>query len=314
MESVQIIKRRIRGVRNIGQITKAMELVAATKMRRSQELALNSRPYALSALELLANLSQLEGVKLPALLEKREFKKRAFLLVTSDKGLAGSLNSSVLRAFEKFAGEGKLDLTDSTYTFIAVGEIAAQYLERKNLAVARTFTHAGDYTATEEIAPIAEFLIAGYLAGTWDEVTVFSTNFRSALRQEVLKRPLFPVDFENLKTSVWELIPETGRFSELFGEEIKFFEKPALEYLIEPEANFLLEALTRHLIHMQVYHLILEANASEHAARRMAMKSASDNAEDLEKKLNLLYNKSRQAGITKEIIEITSGAASATSL
>lgn len=312
MESLQTIKRRIKGVQNINQITKAMELVAATKMRRSQEIALASRPYALTALEFLANLSRLEEIKMSPLLEKRPVRATAFVVVTSDKGLCGSFNSAVLRAFEKFAKEKSLNLTHSDSSFIAVGQKAYNFLRKKGVAVVERFVRVGDYTTIQEIKPLSDFLVGGYLKGRWDEAIVFSTHFRTALKQEVVRRRILPVDYERLKETAQEIIPQTGKFADLIKEEkITFFKEKARwtsEYLIEPSPDIILEQLIPHLVEMQVYHLVLEANASEHAARRVAMKNASDNASELADELTLAYNKARQAVITKEIVEITAAA------
>lgn len=310
MESVQNIKKRIRGIKNINQITKAMELVAATKMRRSQEIALASRPYALAALDLLGNLSRLipeKKIELPELLVRREIKKTAVVLIASDKGLAGAFNANVIRAFEK---EDWLKKPD-TY-FVAIGQKAAAYLERRTNKLEKKFIRVGDYDSLEEVKPIADFLISNYLNRRWDQVLIFSTHFRTALKQDVLLRQILPVEIESLKRTAEEIIPEHGKFSELVREKrISYFsDNRNTEYLLEPSPREILSALAEHLVIMQVYHIILEANASEHAARRMAMKNASENAESLAGELTLEYNKSRQAAITKEILEIVAGAES----
>jgi len=308
-ESLQNLKRRIGGVKNVNQITRAMELVAATKMRKSQELALNSRPYAYAALELLANLSSADGVSLPPLFEKRAVKKTALVLVTSDKGLAGAFNANVLKAFDRFLA-AELNLQTTNYplqtSYIAVGQKAANYLEKKGKLRAR-FTRVGDFTTVEQVEPLAKLLVNGFLSGEWDRVIVFSMNFRSALLQEVVRRELFPIDVARLRETADELIPKTGRYSE-YRRSQELGARSQVDYIIEPSPEAILENLARHLILMQIYHLVLEANASEHAARRTAMKSASDNASELAGELSLQYNKSRQANITREIIEITAGA------
>lgn len=334
-ESLQSLKTRLKGVQNIGQITKAMELVSATKMRRSQEVALSSRPYSLTALDMLATLTKIEGVKLPAILTARTITKTAVVVITSDKGLAGAFNSAVIRAFEKFLTTQNIDLADPTYTFIAVGQKALSYLERKisqtNADSTQTnadgilresassprlsaFTKIGDYTTKDQVAPLSKMLIEGYLEGRWDEVVVFSTHFKTALRQEVLVRRIFPVEAADLAATAKEIVPEHGRFAEMLKDKrVAFFNHSAeelREYLIEPSAGAVLDSLARHLVEAELYQLVLEANASEHAARRMAMKNASDNAADLSENLTLVYNKSRQASITREIIEITAGAES----
>lgn len=310
MESPQNLKKRIKSVSNIGKITKAMELVAATKMRKSQEIALSSRPYSFAALDLLANISQLEK-DLPSLFKKRQVKNTLYILIASDKGLAGSFNSSLFRKFESFNKNDKEASKEAS--FIAVGEKSANYLMKNSYNVVKKFTNVGDYTTTDQVHPLSNFLVEGYIEKKWDKVIVFSTHFRSALKQEPLMREILPINFENLKKSVEEIIPESGKFSELMKEEkISFVPKESKmkEYLIEPSPKSVLEILAKHLLFMQVYHLVLEANASEHSARRMAMKTASDNALELNDNLNLEYNKSRQAAITKELIEITAGSES----
>jgi len=309
MESPQNIKKRLKSVNNIGQITKAMELVSATKMRKSQEIALASRPYAFAALDFLATVSILE-TKLPPLFESRKVKKVLFVLVSSDKGLAGAFNSSVFRKFEQHMKEDKRHEGEERI-YIAVGEKAFAYLTKKGFKVLKKFTSVGDYTSTEQVKPLHDFLVKGYLNKDFDRVIVVSTHFRSALKQEPHVRRILPIDFDHIADTIREIIPERGKFADLIKEHhISFV--PELnnikEYTIEPEPEKVLEKLAEHLFFMQVYHLILEANASEHSARRMAMKTASDNAKDLGEKLNLQYNKSRQSRITTEITEISAGA------
>jgi F-type H+-transporting ATPase subunit gamma len=278
-------------------------------MRRSQEVALGSRPYAFAALDLLMSLGRIETIGLPPLLHSRAVKRRAYVLVTSDKGLAGSFNSAVIREFEHFSRQAELDFKSDEYTFIAVGQKAAQYLEKKTGEKVTSFVRVGDFTTLEQIQPISDFLVKGYLNESWDQVTVFSTHFRSALKQEVFRRQVLPVDIALLKETAEELAPKSGRYANIHAEEDHSTLNP-LEYIIEPTPETILASLSEHLVTMEIYHLILEANASEHAARRMAMKSASDNAQELAGELTVAYNKSRQAAITTEIIEIVAGAES----
>jgi len=296
-------------VKNIGTITKAMELVAATKMRRSQELALNSRPYAYAALEILGIISDLKDVPVPEILHERKVENTAFLIVTSDKGLAGSFNSAVLRKFENFVKAENINIHDPKYSFIVIGQKAKSYFERRKMNVIGSFTRVGDFTKMEEVGPIVDFLVSGYLKQDFDEVMSFSTNFVTALRQEVFVRQILPVSFEKIKESIQLLIPEAGKYSQYLDSE-SFSNGKEREYIIEPTPAEVLEKLAPELFKIRVYHAILEANASEHSARRVAMKSASDNARELSEDLNVVYNKSRQAAITNQIIEVTSGAQS----
>ena len=220
MQSLQITKRRLRGVKNIGQITKAMELVAATKMRRSQAVALASRPYVYAALEFLANLSRVSANYTPLLLQKRFIKTTAVVVIASDKGLTGSFNSAIFRAFEKqLAKKEKFRSSASgDIRYIAVGKKAVSYVERRAGNVEYPFTKFGDITTLEEVRPLADLLVRGYLSSRWDRVRVLYTNFKSALQQEVIARDMLPVDFASLKRTAEEIIPQSGRFADEFRE------------------------------------------------------------------------------------------------
>jgi len=311
MESPQNIKKRLKSVNNIGQITKAMELVSATKMRKSQQIALDSRPYSFAALDMMATVSELEH-KLPALFaDRKNIKKTLFVLVASDKGLAGAFNSSVFKKFEQHMARDKDKYAGEEKFYIAVGEKAYNYLAKKGVNVLQKITEVGDYTTLEEVKPLADFLVKGYLNKDFDRVVIFSTHFRTALKQEPHVRRLLPIDFDHIADTIVEIIPERGKFAELIKENNVSFvpdRNKIKEYIIEPNPEIVLEKLAEHLFLMEVYQLVLEANASEHSARRMAMKTASDNASDLGNKLNLQYNKARQSRITTEISEISAGA------
>lgn len=311
MESPQNLKKRLKSVNNINKITKAMEMVSATKMRKSQQIALDSRPYAFAALDLLANVSLLQK-ELPELLKQRKnVKKVLFVLIASDKGLAGSFNSSVFKKFELHMQRDKEKYQNEEKLFLAVGEKSSAYLSKKNFNVVKKFVQAGDYTTPEQVHPLVDFIVDGYLEKKWDKVVIFSTHFRSALKQEPHVRRFLPIDFDHIADAIREIVPERGKFADLMKEHsINFVpdKNKAEDYLIEPSPKKVLEKLVRHLCFMEAYHLILEANASEHSARRLAMKTASDNALELGEALNLQYNKSRQSAITKEISEIIAGA------
>ncbi|MDP3947240.1 MAG: ATP synthase F1 subunit gamma [bacterium] len=345
MESTQAIKRRIRAVSNTSQITKAMEMVSANKMRKSQEVALASRPFAIAALKLLGELSA-RTPYLPALMERRAGGPTLVLVVAADKGLAGPFNGNVFRRAEKelfgAAADGFDKLTTGEMRYAAVGKKAFDFLERKGVKTVRYFTNLGDHAEPEETAPLADFLSEGFLRGDWSRVRTLSTHFRTTLRQDVIVRDLLPVDAAMIKRTVDEILPESGRYSGKNAVRLRspqaeedFFasslggsssggkgisssrsgsEDPSgsrttgWEYLVEPSPEEVQEELSRELVRITVHHLVLEANASEHSARMVAMKNASDNASDLKDELSLLFNTSRQAGITREIAEITAGA------
>jgi len=317
MESTQQIQNHLKSVKNIGQITKAMELVAATKMRKSQEAALASRPYSFAAFDLLAVLSRLENNGLISpFLERRKVKNTLYVLVTSDKGLAGAFNSSVIRNFEGYAAANKIDWEGEGNLFFAIGKKAAAYLSKKNANLIDKAERVGDFISLDQVRPLIEKITKGYLAGDWDRVVIFSTHFQNAFKQVVIAQEILPVSFDNLKKIAEDLIPISGRYADLVKEKrVSFFNQtvnPSQVYLIEPSSQIVFEKLVPHLLTMHLYHLILEANASEHAARRTVMKSASDNADQLAEALNLYYNKIRQARITTEIVEIIASTESLT--
>ena len=297
MEPLQHIKARLRAVKNIGQLTKAMEVVAAAKMRKSQEIALRTRPYALKALELLEKLSRFAQLE-TALTKARQVQTKLVVIIASDRGLAGAFNTQVFRKAESFLNR------DSFY--VTVGKKAEKFISKKGEPLVRSFHGFGDFVEPEEVEPLAKFIIEGFEKGKWDEVTTVSMHFRTALKQETLSRQILPVDFEKIRETVKAIAPEYGKYAELIHPTPYTLYPANIDYLFEPAAKEVLERLIPHLVKMQIYHLLLEANASEHSARRFAMKNASDNADELFRNFTLQYNKARQAGITKEIIEIVS--------
>ncbi|MBX4200678.1 F0F1 ATP synthase subunit gamma, partial [Candidatus Parcubacteria bacterium] len=194
MESVQNLKKRIKSIGNINKITKAMELVAATKMRKAQEIALASRPYAFAVLDLLASITLIDKKDHPELMQRRKIHKTLFVLVASDKGLAGAFNGSIFKKFEYALAEDEKKYPGQN-TFLAIGEKSSQYLLKRGLPTVKKMTNVGDYTTTEQVKPLADFLGEGYMKGDFDRVMVFSTHFRSALKQEALIREVLPISF-----------------------------------------------------------------------------------------------------------------------
>ena len=307
MESLRGLKSRLGAVSNIRQITKAMEMVAATKMRRSQEIAIRSRPYAWKALELLEKMAERGGAALP-LAHGREVKSTLVVVVAADRGLAGSFNAQVFRAADALLANDPYSADPNhIFSFASVGKRAEGYIAKKKLALAEKFYGFGDFVRPEEVEGLARFMIDGFKNGGWDRVIAISTNFRTALKQDVVRRQILPVDFEKIKEVAIELIPEYGRYADLSeGNRAPASPKKRKKahYIFEPSAAEVLDELVPHLVKMQIYHLVLESNASEHSARRVAMKNASDSADELKDGLTLEYNKVRQSSITGEMIEI----------
>lgn len=312
MGSIRDIKKRIRSVKNISQITKAMEAVSATKMRRSQLFALGARPYAVAALEMLENLLA-RTPELPPLLFGRPVKKSLLLVISSDKGLAGAFNSAVLKKAEQWIAEKKNAGAD--FTVIAVGKKARDRFSHRYVPLERSYVGFGDYTELRDTLPVADCVIQGFLERKWDEVIAVYTNFKSTLKQEAVIKKILPVTREGIEEIVAAIIPERGRFANLresatsSADERKSAYNPRYhyEYKFEPSPTEILSVLVPQLLRVHIHHIILESNASEHSARMVAMKNASENAKELIGELSLAYNKSRQAGITRELTEITAG-------
>lgn len=303
MPSIKSIKQRIKSAKNTAQITKAMEVVSATKMRRSQESALRARPYALASLELLHNIIR-RTETLPPLLSPRKVRRRALLVVTADKGLAGAINTNVLKKADAWIAA---QAGPSSFELVIVGKKAKDYYERRNMPVAHSFFGFGDYSAREETLPVADLIIGGFQENKFDSVDAAYTNFRTSLLQEAVVKQVLPATEGGLTEAVRSILPEAGRFaaSPIPAAPASPYQ---YEYTIEPSPEKVLSVLVPQIIRMHIHHLILEANASEHSARMVAMKHASDNARELITDFTRLYNQVRQAGITRELAEISAGA------
>ncbi len=282
MASLRDIRRRIKSVKNTRQITKAMELVAASKMKKAQQAALAGRPYAQLMADMLAALAGRVDESLHPFLVKREVKTRGILLVTSDKGLCGPLNANLFKLVLDIKTPAK---------FVAIGRKGAQFLARAKRDMVAEFS-VNDRVPFADVKTAVEFLVQHYLEGTVDTVEVIYPRFKNTLVQEPTVRPLLPLS--GVADFVSHLRAEAGD------------SKPAdqRDMLFEPDAQTVLEALLPFYVNRYVYQIILSAKASEHSARMVAMKTAKDNATKLIGDLTLEYNKARQAGITQEILEI----------
>lgn len=303
MESLQNLKSRMRAVSSVKEIAKAMEVVSATKMRKSQEIALRTRPYAFEALALLEKLSSIGDLRHPLFSLRESVEGRAktlILLIASDRGFAGKFNAEAIKKFENHLKENPASF------IIVIGKKAEAHLKRKKIPIYLAFHGFGDFVSPEETLPLSDLIIKGFVDRVWDRVDVIASIFRSAIRQEIILRQVLPLRLSKIRETIDEIIPESGRFSDI-REEIILARDGAkdVDYIFEPSASETLEFLIPHLVKMQFYQIILEANASEHSARRVAMKNASDNALELSEELMISYNKARQASITNELIEIT---------
>lgn len=285
MPSTRDIRRRIKSVKNTAQITKAMQMVASSKMRKAQLAALAGRPYATLMNNVLASVTAGAGDFTNPLIEKREVKKRAVIVVSTDKGLCGALNSNLLREAAKF--------DKNTTIYICAGRKGSQFIARTKRQLAAEFSYK-DAPLFAEARAISKFAQDMFVKGEVDEVVVVFTNFINTLTQKPEARVLLPIG--EIKAL------EVGVEGHGHGTELA---KSGNEYLFEPNPAAVLGGLLPHYVNFQVFQFLLEAKASEHSARMVAMKSATDNAKQIIKDLTLEYNKLRQANITKELLEIT---------
>ncbi|MDB5204447.1 MAG: synthase, gamma subunit [Candidatus Taylorbacteria bacterium] len=301
MAGARAIKSRIKSTKNIQQITKAMQAVSAVKMRKSEAIAISGRLYALYALNILKKIEKNTETDIknlsPLFDSKINSKSECLVVISSDKGLAGAFNSNVIKKSEKLIASSnqKVDI-------VAVGKKGRDYFARKGLTIAKGFEGVGDLGTLAEAKEISDFVINLFIEKKYSKIDIVYTNFISALKQEVVVRPLLPLHKETLEQVVANIIPESGKYSELKAS----FKDDAL-YSFESSPEEIIHELVPKLVELEVYHSILEANASEHSARMLAMKNASENAKDMISSLTIKYNKERQAQITKELIEITSG-------
>jgi F-type H+-transporting ATPase subunit gamma len=301
--SLKEVKGKIRAVKKIHQVTKAMEAVSAVKMRRSQATAIEARPFALHAIGLLRRLVRKGEVKEHVLVSPREKVQTALIVViTSDRGLAGSLNGYVLKMVHKLiAKEG---WTREQVAILAIGKKGYEHFEKRGFRIVDHLDHWGENVAIGNPDELARTIIADYAAYTYDKVMVVYSNFESTFIQQPVAHQLLPVSFETLEEVIEGIVPERGKYSELRDAARK---EVVNEYIFEPGPKAVFDALLPYLIGVVLYHAVLEANASEHSARMVAMKSASDRSRDIAQELTLAYNKARQSSITAEVSEITSG-------
>lgn len=286
MASTRDIRRRIKSVKNTRQITKAMELVAASKMKKAQAAALAGRPYAeLMAKMLGAIADRVEEAQHP-FLAKREIRTRGIILITSDKGLCGPLNSNVLKVVTDIKTPAK---------YAVIGRKGTQFIARTHRDLLADFP-ANDRTSFADIKIVAEFMVKQFIDGVVDTVEVIWPRFRNTLVQAPTIMTLLPL------TSVKDIIADLHSDAGLaVTTATKSADNPML---FEPDAASVLEAILPLYINRELFQHAIDAKASEHSARMVAMKTAKDNATKLLGELTLEYNKARQAGITQEILEI----------
>ena len=291
MSNTRIIKRRIRTAKNISQITKAMEMVAASKMRRAQIQALSSRPYSESLRTILFSLLSSGNNLQHRLMVPNESQNMAVVVISTDKGLCGSLNTNHFRIVREFVNQNP----GQNLQFLIIGKKGREFLKRSNLNIVADFPQIGKRFSFEDILPVAHFLIDAYQNGDIGKAYVSFANFISTLSQKPKIIQLLPIRIEDLSKELGLLEVWEAKTEEQFAKK---------QYLIEPNPQEISQWLLPYFVELEIYHYLLEAQAAEHSARMVAMKNASDNAGEIVQELTLTYNKVRQAQITAQIAEV----------
>jgi F-type H+-transporting ATPase subunit gamma len=286
MPSLKDIKKRIGSVKNTRQITKAMKMVSAAKLRRAQEAVVAARPYAAKMQEVLSSLALREDAEAHPLLQERGKERALIVLLTADRGLCGGFNGNISKASERFIRANEAGYAG--YDLLIIGRKGRDYLKtRAGIQIAKVYENITGSISYSTAALLGQEVVAWYEEGKYDAVYLVFNAFRSAISQDITFNKLLPI--------VPKEVPE--------GTHVA-------EYLYEPNRGEVLEQILSKNIEVQIFRALLESVASEHGARMSAMDSASKNASEMIGKLTLKYNRARQAAITKELMEIISGAES----
>ena len=282
MANTRELRRRIRSVTNTSQITRAMEMVSASKMRRAQEMMFAGRPYADQVATLISVIAASLGPQdeIHPLLDRRPANKVGLILVTPDRGLCGALPGNVIRLTEQTIAQAG----DSKLSFVTVGRKGRSWMLRRGFEVVADLSGLQDRPSLLDIQPAAQVAIGGYIDRSFDRVDLIYTDFVSTSNQRPRRRQLLPVEIPDDSDQRWP------------------------DYLFEPTPYEVLSQLLPRYIEVLIYQAVLEAKASEHSARMIAMHNATENARELVQELTLSYNNARQASITNEILEIAAGA------
>jgi F-type H+-transporting ATPase subunit gamma len=315
MASGKDIRRRIKSINSTRKITKAMEMVSAAKMRRAVASVLGVRPYAHAAWSVLTNLARAFENAEQGLLAVRPVCNVLFVVVTSDRGLCGSFNTQIAKKIrEEIANpekllinrigkkviESKACATDLKIDFITIGKKGEPIVRKMKKDIIAAFPDGTQFGTTTDIKPVSKIVIEEYLAKKYDKVVAVYTDYVSAVTQQTKVRQILPIS----KIDIEKQIAEMDVLAKEYG-----LDQPKVEYKVEPSPEAVLEFIIPRLIEMQLFHAILESQASEHSARMMAMRNATDAATDMSADLTLMYNQIRQGKITQEIAEISAGSA-----
>jgi len=283
MLSLKALRRRIASIRSTQQITRAMKMVAAARLRRAQERIIEARPFADKMREVLQSLSLRTDPEVHPLLARREMKRVELVVITTDRGLCGSFNQNVFRRVERFFRENRPLHEEISLTL--VGRKGLEYFRRRGASIIRDYVNRFRDIDYEAAATIGRDVIEDYTSEAVDGVFLVYNEFRSPLVQRIMIKELLPIEPIEAEPDYYPV-----------------------EYIYEPSADAILSELLPRYVEVQIYRALLESVAGEHGARMMAMDAATENAQDMIERLTLMYNKARQSAITKEMLEIVAGA------
>ena len=295
--ALKLIKNKIKSTGRTSKVTKAMEAVSAVKMRKSQERALSGRPYAEAALRVLTRITKTTNLNQQALPKESATKHDCIIVVTSDKGLAGSLNSAVLKEAHTYIDRHEM----KNLELICFGRKSYEHFTHRGNTIAKHYINVTDDIHIDEMDEVVDFVIKKFESGTYKTVGLVYQNFVSTFEQNALYREILPLNIKTLESMVESIVPKEGAYSHVERQQV------AIQYSVEPQETVVYNTLFPMLIRSMLYHALLESKASEHSARMVAMKNATDKAREMTRSLTLLYNKERQSVITAEVSEITGG-------
>jgi len=283
MLNLKVLRRRIASIKSTQQITRAMKMVAAARLRRAQERIIEGRPYADKMREILQSLSLRTDPEAHPLLARRDIKKVELVVITTDRGLCGSFNQNIFRTIARFLRENRQQYQEISLSLI--GRKGLDYFRRRDVAIIRDYVNRFRGLDYEAAAAVSGDVITDFTGETHDAIFLVYNEFRSPLIQKVVVQELLPVEPLEVEPDLYPV-----------------------EYIYEPSADAVLAELLPRYVEIQVLHALLESVAGEHGARMTAMGAATENAQEMINKLTLVYNKARQSAITKEMLEIVSGA------
>lgn len=301
MASLRDIRNRISSVKSTQQVTRAMKMVAAAKLRRAQERIFRTRPYAFKISEIISHLRQfVDPASHPLFGERESINAALLVVVTADRGLAGAFNGNIIKVAEQTIRDRYARLhADGNLYLVCIGRKAHEHFQKRGYQLVGDYRNLMDKLDSAVAAGIVDLIVRGYQEGRWDEANVVYNEFKNTISQNRIVEPFLPIPAEQFITPVME--KEVEHHAETKAGV-------AVDYIFEPRASTILDVLVPRYLNFQLFRMLLESNAAEQGARMVAMDNATSNADELMRDLKLKYNRARQDAITKELIEITSGA------